>query len=318
MQLEVFPKIFAIFNFIISSPLNRRRKLGAFLGFVRWQIGVRVLGKPVIVPWVNNSRFIAGLSESSLTGNIYAGLMEYEDMLFMLHTLSSDMVFLDIGANVGAYTILASKVVGAKSIAFEPISTTVNRLIDQVHLNQITSLVKVVNCGVGERREILFFTNNQNTINKVVVDGSDGGVSAGGSASASTDSMISVPVTTLDAEVSCGDTYFIKIDVEGFELKVLKGAANLLASGNVLALIVEIKGNATDYGVRDQDVHQYILNFGYISVDYDPVTRTLRPIAEFNQNAGKNTIYVKDINDFQRRCRDSKKVSIHTAGGINI
>ncbi len=306
MKLKNIKKLYAIFKFIVSSPLTRSRRFESFVGFLRWQIGVRALGHSVIVPWVDNSRFIAGLSETSLTGNIYGGLMEYEDMLFMLHSLSVNSIFLDVGANVGAYTILASKVIGAKSIAFEPISSTVDRLVDQLHLNRIESLVKVVNAGVGDKQETLLFTNNKNTINKVVVE------------SGSADSVIAIPVTTLDTEIPLENTYFLKIDVEGFELKVLKGAAKLLASGQVLALIVEIKGNATDYGICDQDVHQYILDLGYIAVDYDPMTRILSPIDGFNQNAGKNTIYVKNLTDFQMRCKNSSKKIIHTAGGVEI
>ena len=52
--------------------------------------------------------------------NIYRGLFEYEDMLFLLHALRPENIFVDVGANVGAYTILSSKVVNAKSVAFEP------------------------------------------------------------------------------------------------------------------------------------------------------------------------------------------------------
>ena len=54
------------------------------------------------------------------TGNIYAGLHEFIDMIFRLYFLQPDDLFLDIGANVGSYTILASGVCGAETWAFEP------------------------------------------------------------------------------------------------------------------------------------------------------------------------------------------------------
>lgn len=41
-----------------------------------------MLKKKVIVSWVNDARFIAGKGETGLTGNLYAGFMEYEDMVF--------------------------------------------------------------------------------------------------------------------------------------------------------------------------------------------------------------------------------------------
>jgi thymidylate synthase len=58
------------------------------------------------------------------TGNIYAGLHEFEDMAFLLHLLRSEDMFADVGSNIGSYTILASGVVGAKSVAFEPVPST--------------------------------------------------------------------------------------------------------------------------------------------------------------------------------------------------
>ncbi len=56
------------------------------------------------------------------TGNIYAGLHEFDDMAFFLHLLRPEDMFADVGSNIGSYTILASGVVGAKSVAFEPVA----------------------------------------------------------------------------------------------------------------------------------------------------------------------------------------------------
>ena len=53
------------------------------------------------------------------TGNIYAGLHEFVDMAFCLHLLRSGDLFVDVGANIGSYTVLASKVAGANSVTLE-------------------------------------------------------------------------------------------------------------------------------------------------------------------------------------------------------
>lgn len=42
------------------------------------------------------------------TGNVYVGLHEFESMGFVLHVLRSSSAFIDVGANVGAYTVLAA------------------------------------------------------------------------------------------------------------------------------------------------------------------------------------------------------------------
>src|SRR5215469_765130 len=97
---------------IALYPLNRRHKFAALLRFVRWQVGMRLIRSKAIVQWVDEARLVVGRGETGLTGNVYCGLMEYEEMLFLLHFLRPDHLFVDVGANAGAYTVLASKVVG--------------------------------------------------------------------------------------------------------------------------------------------------------------------------------------------------------------
>ncbi len=69
------------------------------------------------------------------TGNFYTGLHEFEDMSFVLHALRSTDVFVDVGANIGSYTVLAAAVVGAQCIAFEPILETYGHLLQNVNLD---------------------------------------------------------------------------------------------------------------------------------------------------------------------------------------
>jgi Met-10+ like-protein len=118
----------------------------------RWQIGSRLLGKRVIVPWVDQSKFIVRVRETGLTGNLYAGFMVYQDMLFLLHALRPNEIFVDVGANIGAYTILASKVVGSRIVSFEPLPDTAEKLREQVQLNGIGDLVSIRNTGVSDKK----------------------------------------------------------------------------------------------------------------------------------------------------------------------
>ena len=69
-------------------------------------------------------------------------------MAFLVHCLRESHLLLGVGANVGAYTVLSSKVVGAGSIAFEPIAETVERLKDQLAINRIVDMVDARNVGV--------------------------------------------------------------------------------------------------------------------------------------------------------------------------
>ncbi len=151
-------------------------------------------------------------------------------MSFLLHALRETEVFLDVGANAGVYTVLASKVVGARTIAFEPIKSTYIKLLDQLRVNGIQELVTTCNMGVGAEKGELPFFNQNDTLNKV-------------SLGPQVDGTEVITITTLDENTNSSINYFLKIDVEGFEYYVLEGANRLLSSENVLAIIIELNDN---------------------------------------------------------------------------
>lgn len=75
--------------------------------------------------------------EHGLTGNIYVALHEYSDLGFLLDALNEGDTFIDVCTNSGSFTILASAVVGANSIAVDPVQSIYFRLKNNVVLNQI-------------------------------------------------------------------------------------------------------------------------------------------------------------------------------------
>jgi FkbM family methyltransferase len=303
-SLNTISQLYAIAKFIAKHPLNANHKLQALTNFVKWQIATRILKKKVIVPWVEDSMFISGLGETGLTGNLYAGFMEYEDMIFLLHALQPNETFVDVGANIGAYTILASKVVKSNSIAFEPLPATAERLKDQIQINRINAAVDIRNMGVGDKEGSLFFTNNNDTVNKVSLAGE-------------VENTTMVKVSTLDNELAKDNQYFFKIDVEGFEYNVIEGASAILSNNNVSAIIIELNGSGEEFGHSNEDIHKKLLSFGFFAVAYEPQTQNLTELKSYNQNGG-NTIYVKDVALISKRCKSAPKRVVHTACDIKI
>lgn len=294
-------QLYSTAKFILTHPLiKKNKKWDSLVNFIVWQIGARVLSKKVIVPWVEDSKLIIGLGETGATGNIYTGFAEYQDMLFLLHALRPEEIFIDIGANIGVYTVLASKVIRANSISFEPIQNSFDRLEDQVKINRIDHLVRMENKGVGEKSETLFFTNDNDTVNKV---------SLAGSVASTTE----IEVIALDGFLKTNEKYFIKIDVEGFEYKVISGAVDILSSSNVVALIIELNGSSEEFGSSNSEIHKKLLSFNFYPVSYDPVSRSLVKINDYNKNGG-NTIYIKDIELLARRCKNAPKRRVNTIG----
>lgn len=296
---------FRTLNFIWSHPLNQGHKFKALIKFINWQLGTLILKTPIIVPWINDCSFIAEKGDRGLTGNIYGGLMEPEEMLFLLKTLQKNWHFIDVGANIGAYTLLASKVIGANSTAFEPIPYTVKKLRSQIALNNIIDKVNVVMAGVGEKSEILHFTNLNSTTNHV-------------SANGKLPSTIEVEMVKLDDVIKLSNQpIFLKIDVEGFEYAAIKGAMNLLKSGQIKAIIIELCGAGREYGYDDNDIHQLLLGLGYEAVKYDYLKNTLKPLNSY-RNDSSNTIYVKKIKEISQLIENTKTFSLLTPIKIKI
>jgi FkbM family methyltransferase len=225
-------------------------------------------------------------------------------MAFLLHALRPTDVFVDVGANVGAYTVLASKVVCARSIAFEPVLATVERLREQLRINDIADVVEVRNEGVGDRPGELFFTNNRDATNRVSLLDQGGAVTR-------------VPVTTLDTALPSTGSYVIKIDVEGYEHHVLRGAEALLASHSVVALIIEHNPSSQEFGASVEQVHQKLLDAGFRPIAYEPRARVVTPLDTYDR-ANPNTVYVKDLEAVRARCETAPPCVVHTAFGVEL
>lgn len=85
-----------------------------------------------------------------------------------------------------------------------------------------------------------------------------------------------VPVDTLDNTLAGETPALIKIDVEGFETEVLNGAASILASPGLKAIIIELNGAGNRYGFDDKDIHRLLLNHGFKTMQYTPFARELK------------------------------------------
>ena len=209
------------------------------------------------------------------TGNIYCGLHEFHEMAFFLQCLRPGDLFLDVGANIGSFSVLAGKETGCDTYSFEPVPSTFVFLQRNMELNGLTGEGHVVvNAGVGESNATLRFSNNQDTTNHVLRAVEEGG--------------IEVEVLRLDDVIPNKRTVWMKVDVEGFELGVLRGAAQQLKQ--IKGVVIELNGAGNRYGHSDDEVRQVLLDAGFIQVNYCPISRSL--IA--GNMPGDNAIYVQE------------------------
>jgi FkbM family methyltransferase len=265
----MFGQVYQIARFICNHPLTRDRRVAGLARLCKWQIESR-LRREVIVPWVGGIRLAARHGMTGATGNIYAGLHEFADMAFTLHFLRHTDIFLDVGANIGSYTLLASGVCKARTISFEPDPRSMRFLRRNIDINGLNGRVVLEQAAVGAEEGEVEFTLGRDTGNHVTTK------SAG--------QTQRVSMRTIDSVATATPPTMIKVDVEGYEAEVFRGARAVLSSPSLKAIITE--------GQRAGDIAP-LLSAGFSQFEYNPFQRRLRPAS--GHGSGNSALFLRDL-----------------------
>ena len=272
--------LFRLARMIAAHPLNRRARLHAFARFMRWQLGSRLLRRPVALPFVNGTSLITETGMVGSTPNYYFGLHEMDDMGFALHVLRAGDLFADLGANVGSYSVIAS-VTGAEIISVEPVPVTYERLMRNIRFNGIAA--ETHRCGLSSAKGELRFTTDRDAMNRVAAPGYSG-------------PAVTVPVESLDDLLAGRVPFLMKIDVEGHEPHLLEGAVRTLADPALQAVLMETNANVPTLMER-------MTAHGFSAHRYDALERRLHPASGPQQN----TIFLRDSANIQVRCTEAPR-----------
>jgi hypothetical protein len=205
------------------------------------------------------------------------GIQEFSEMFFLIDTLRKEDIFLDIGANLGTYSILSAGFLDAQVIAFEPDQTTFVKFQDNLRINDLEEKVTVMKKILGDKNGIGFFTTGKKSQNHVVKDG------------VYEEDLIEVEQATLDS-LEINNASALKIDVEGFELNVLQGAIKTLQSPSVYCVIIEMNLNLMDS--HDCEIFTFMESLGFTGANYDPLFGKIN-FTTYDSNTEGNVIFVK-------------------------
>lgn len=194
---------------LLRGPSNRGRRMRQSLTAIRCEIGVW-RGLPTIAPFATHSRLYVRKGGDSSWRVAFSRLPDWPEMNIWSSYLKPGVVFCDVGANVGLYTLMAAEL-ECSVVSVEPAVDMLHSLRANLELNGLTKVrIEPVAC----MNQVGFVGLSGPDANQRVATIGNGGT----------------PATTidllLDGEIPAG----IKIDVEGNERLVLEGAKATLSS----------------------------------------------------------------------------------------
>ncbi len=261
--------IVKVVSHIWRHPANRGGRLNALWKAVAWQIYKRIVRRSWVLNLAPNLKLRCYPDSKAASLLIYCnGLPDYDEMQFMHHYLRQGDGFLDIGANIGTYTLLAASLVGAAGHvdAFEPGPVALARLRENVALNDL-GCVTIHPEAVGAVTGVIQFVSDQDVLNRI-------------KSAATAGQTTGVSCVRLDDVLQDRLYAMGKMDIEGAEPLAFLGAERLVAAKNPPVWLLEINGKLRDYGFAESDFAHWLFQNGYDLALYNADRRTLEKTKE--------------------------------------
>ncbi len=196
---------------------------------------------PILTGPLKGAKWAVG----SCNRSCWLGIYEHEKARLVQQLVKPGSVFVDIGANAGYFSLLASRLVGPTGavVAFEPMAKNLMYLHEHLRLNDVSN-VQVVPAAVCEQD------------GEAVFDEAPGPLGARLAATGGS----TVRTVALDPCVGRGEVPlpdFVKIDAEGAELRILTGARSIL-QGAAPTLFID-----THSDILERECCDFLLGLGY-------------------------------------------------------
>jgi len=286
--VKIYKRLFNSMKFIWKHPLIKTERLRAVIRYVRFHLKYRY-GQECRIPFLNN--FLIIIKGEGSQAHYFTYLSDFEEMLFLLHYLNEDDKFIDIGANIGTYSILSATMVGCETVSFEPSDQIFSLLEKNVIINNVESKINLFKYALGAENQSMmigykgamtYITNNNEL------------------------DLQEIEVKRLDDFVDYGS--LIKIDVEGYEEFVLEGAEKVLSNPKTGALIIEL-ASYNRYGSSNDRVHEALNKYGFFPIKYLPYKREFTKLKTYRKDQF-NTIYIRDEKFTKNRLINSIKYNV--------
>jgi FkbM family methyltransferase len=220
-------------------------------------------------------RSLNGIMDISLAARFRTIPEEYELQAFRImgKILKAGSFAVDIGANIGLYTLVMGKLVGpnGKVVSFEPASESYQALLDHICRNGLAEIVEPHMMIVGNKTgDCEFIEDGVRGTNRVGDSHSQGTIAR----------IVKRRVVTLD-QIICGNGFLpdlIKIDVEGYEMDVLEGSQEILTEKHCPILCELHPGYWKTMNISSENLIELSRKLGYGLFEL-----TGKPVLDFEQ-----------------------------------
>jgi FkbM family methyltransferase len=234
----------SVVRFVWEHPANSGHRVRAVLRATRYQAQARLLRRRGVARLGERSRLWVDLHRTAASKVLYANPPDLPEMLVWRRVLRPGGLFLDVGANVGTYTIWAAEL-GAEVIALEPAADTFRLLTENIALNGYQ--VIAIQAAAGDRCGTARFTQGLDAINSLAPDG-----------------PVVTKLVTVDSLIGDRRVAGMKVDVEGFEFDVLRGASAALADRRIGLIQLEWNEmSARAVGTDRRPAAELLAGYGY-------------------------------------------------------
>jgi FkbM family methyltransferase len=233
-----------VIRYVWAHPSNSGQRLRALLRAARYQAEVRLLRRRAMARLGERSRLWVDPHRTAASMVLYANPPDRPEMLVWRRALRDGGLFVDVGANVGTYTIWAAEQ-GAEVIALEPAADTFGLLEENIALNGYR--VTAVRAAAGDHCGSARFTAGLDAGNSLAADG-----------------PVEADLVTIDSLIGDRRVTGMKVDVEGFEIDVLRGAARALADRRIGLIQIEWNQASTlAVGTDRRPIAELLAGHGY-------------------------------------------------------
>jgi FkbM family methyltransferase len=241
----------ALVRYVWAHPSNAGHRPRALLRLARYQFQARLLRRRAVARLGERSRLWVDQHRTAASKVMYANPPDLPEMHVWRQALVGGGLFLDVGANVGAYTIWTAEC-GAEVMALEPAADTFGLLLENIALNGYR--VTAIQAAAGARCGTARFTAGRDAGNHLDPCG-----------------PVETRLVTIDSLIGQRRVAGMKVDAEGHEIDVLRGWTRALCERRIG--LIQLEWNAMSQrllGADRRPVADLLAQYGYGLFRPDP------------------------------------------------